>query len=291
MTHLEFLKLFGNFTNEGQESSFKLPNTTNTQNVGNNNETSQHNDNMHKISRFNLLRLVLVLMIIGLYCCTSKRNRENFKVPENDTIQVADTIISVMVQSDSIKKYSSKMKKFFKYTEAFEIDAKWILPFNLSDRSDLKMISIISDYGTYRSGHVKGHRHSGVDIVPIGIKDTIFVYPLNEGIVCLVRPIAPNKTIIIKHKLINGSIIYSSYIHLKEIYVENDQEVNHNTKIGVLYTKSEARKYNGNYDHLHLEIKKRIDDYCCASWLCMSQEELSQYFYNPLDFLKKNLNK
>jgi len=33
MTYLEFLTLFGSFTNEGQESSFKPPNATNTQNV------------------------------------------------------------------------------------------------------------------------------------------------------------------------------------------------------------------------------------------------------------------
>jgi len=33
ITHLEFLTLFGSFTIAGQESSFKLPNTTNTQNV------------------------------------------------------------------------------------------------------------------------------------------------------------------------------------------------------------------------------------------------------------------
>jgi len=215
----------------------------------------------------------------------------NVKELENDTIRIADTTINVLFQSDSIKKYSLKMKKFFTYTEPSTIATKWVLPFYHTDRSDLKMISIISDYGTYRSGHVKGHRHSGIDIIPIGIKDSIFVYPLSDGKVCLVRPTAPNKTVIIKHKLIDRSIIYSSYIHLKDIYIENGQEVNSNTKLGILYTKDEALKYNGDYDHLHLEIKKRIDDYCCASWLCMSQEELNSYFENPKIFLQNSLDK
>ena len=53
MTHLEFLTLFGSFTNEGQESSFKLPNTTNTQNVMSNLTKNANTDKSHRLIRKN----------------------------------------------------------------------------------------------------------------------------------------------------------------------------------------------------------------------------------------------
>lgn len=182
------------------------------------------------------------------------------------------------------------MKRYFIDLEPSEVVGKWLLPFNSSERSDIKQIQIISGFGAYRSGTVKGHKHSGIDIIPSGRMDSVFIYPANKGRVCLIRPTEPNKTVIIRHKLTDGTYIYSSYIHLKDIFVNIGDEVDHDTKIGVLYTKSETTKLNGNYDHLHFEIKTRIDDYSCASWLCMSQEELDEYFENPLDFLKRNLN-
>lgn len=237
-----------------------------------------------------LSNLPFLILCLGLWYCTSHKTDQKINKLKNDSASIIDTTLKVMPQSDSIKKYSSKMKRFYKYTEPSKVAEEWFLPFDILDRSDFKLIRLISNYGTYRSGHVKGHRHSGIDIIPVEIKDIIKVFPSNVGTVCLIRPTAPNKTVIIKHKLNDSTVIYSSYIHLKEIYVETGQEVNHNTEIGVLYTKTEAIKYNGNYDHLHFEIKKRIDDYCCASWLCMSQNELDEYFYNPLNFLKSNID-
>jgi len=232
------------------------------------------------------VKKILFVIIIGLCCCKSHRSDHNLIEPENDPSTFIDTTLKVLPQSDSIKKYSDKMKRFYRFTEPSKIAEDWFLPFDISDRSDLESIRLISDYGTYRSGHVKGHRHSGIDIVPVGNKDSIIVFPSSAGTICLIRPTAPNKTVIIKHKLNDSTVIYSSYIHLKNIYVKNGQQVDQNTLIGVLYSKVEASEYHGNYDHLHFEIKKRIDDYCCASWLCMSQTELEEYFYNPLDFLK-----
>jgi murein DD-endopeptidase MepM/ murein hydrolase activator NlpD len=236
------------------------------------------------------VRKILFVLFTGLCCCTSHRTEQKFRETKNNPVPFIDTTLKVLPLSDSIKKYSDKMKRFYKFTEPSKFAEKWFLPFDILDRSDFKLIRLISDYGTYRSGHVKGHRHSGIDIVPVGYKGRIIVFPSSEGTVCLIRPTAPNKTVIIKHKLNDSTVIYSSYIHLKEIWVENGQEVNQNTEIGILYTKVEALKYKGNYDHLHFEIKKRIDDYCCASWLCMSQNELDEYFINPFNYLKSNIN-
>lgn len=236
------------------------------------------------------MRKILFVLFTGLCCCTSHKIEHNSSDTKKEPLNLIDTTLKVLPQSDSIKKYSNKMKRFYRFTEPSKIAEKWFLPFDILDRSDFKLIRLISGYGTYRSGLVKGHKHSGIDIVPVENKNTIKVFPSSVGAVCLIRPISPNKTVIIKHKLNDSTVIYSSYIHLKEIYVEIGQQVNQNTEIGVLYTKTEALKYNGNYDHLHFEIKKRIDDFCCASWLCMSQNELDEYFLNPLIFLKSNIN-
>lgn len=236
------------------------------------------------------MRKLLLVVFAGMCCCTYHRSERNSPVAINHPEIFPDTTLKVLPQSDSIKKYSERMKRFYRFTQPAEITDEWFLPFDLPDRSDLKSIRVISVYGTYRSGFVKGHRHSGIDIVPAENKDSTVVYPAGAGTICLIRPDAPNKTVIIKHKLDDSTVIYTSYIHLKDIYVKNGQEADHNTMLGVLYSKAEAREYNGDYDHLHFEIKKRIDDYCCASWLCMSAEELDEYFYNPSDFWKSVLN-
>lgn len=194
-----------------------------------------------------------------------------------------------IAQSDNIKKYSAILKKFFiDVAPAQEVDA-WKLPFSLVDRSDITKVKFIGGYGDYRSSRMAGHRHSGVDIVPADKKVPLEVYPAAKGVVCFVTQEEPVKTIIIRHKLKDGSTLYTSYIHLKNILIENGQNVDEDTKIGVLYTKKEALRHGGNFDHLHFEVKRRIDDYSCASWLCMSRAELDEYFISPADFLKTHL--
>jgi|WetSurMetagenome_2_1015567.scaffolds.fasta_scaffold28156_3 murein DD-endopeptidase MepM/ murein hydrolase activator NlpD len=235
-------------------------------------------------------RKYLVLLLLCTTCsCTSRTNNNNSNATSTDTVKTAYVNIPEAFQSDSIKKYSQLLKQLFVEVEPTEPAEKWFLPFDLPDRSNLGNVTFISGYGAYRSTRVKGHKHSGVDIVPADKKSKLDVYPVSKGIVCFVNHDAPVKTVIIKHKLKDGPAIYSSYIHLKDIYAERGQTVDEKTKIGVLYTKSEALKYGGNFDHLHLEIKKRIDDYSCASWLCMSREELDEYFINPYNFLKTHL--
>jgi murein DD-endopeptidase MepM/ murein hydrolase activator NlpD len=234
------------------------------------------------------LKLILIFLT-GFFSCTSHKTGKEIKGTDDKSVTTIDTTLKVLPQSDSIKKYSARMKRFYRYTDPSKIAVEWFIPFDVPDRKDMKSVKVISGFGTYRSGHLKGHRHSGIDVVPFVNKGLVKVFPSSVGKVCLIRPAAPNKTVIIKHKLNDSTVIYSSYIHLKDIYVENGQEVDQNTEIGVLYTKPEALKFNGNYDHLHFEIKNRIDDYCSASWLCMSQNELDEYFINPSIFWKSKI--
>lgn len=212
-------------------------------------------------------------------------------VPQNiAAISIKDNTESDNIkQSENIKKYSAILKKFFVQAEPIGTVQQWNLPFLLDNRLDIRQIKIIGKYGDYRSSRVAGHLHSGVDIVPADKRVPLDVYPAANGVVCFITQQAPVKTVIIKHKLKDGAFLYTAYIHLKDIVVKNRQNVDENTKIGTLYTKKEALAHGGNFDHLHFEVKKRIDDYSCASWLCMSRAELDGYFINPRDFLKTHL--
>lgn len=209
-------------------------------------------------------KYLVVLLLCAVYSCTSRTNSNNRITTSKDTVKIKDGPSSEVGQSDSIKKYSKLLKKLYVVIDPDELAETWHLPFDLPDRSNVKNITFISAYGSYRSTRVKGHKHSGIDIVPADKKNSLDVYAVAKGVVCFVNQEAPVKTVIIKHKLKDGSVIYSSYIHLKEIYTERGKLVDESTKIGVLYTKSEALKYGGNFDHLHFEIKRRIDDYSCA---------------------------
>lgn len=236
------------------------------------------------------LGFLIILSVLINCSCTSKINSNRNVVKENADVVKTDVKPTLaIIQSDSIKKYSPLLKQLYVEVDPSEPAERWFLPFDLSNRSNLGNITFVSGYGAYRSTRVKGHKHSGVDIVPANKKNSLDVYAVTKGVVCFVNQEAPVKTVIIKHKLKDSIVVYSSYIHLKEIYTERGKTVDESTKIGVLYTKSEALKYGGNFDHLHFEIKKRIDDFSCASWLCMSQEELDEYFINPFKFLKENL--
>ncbi|MCD0488938.1 M23 family metallopeptidase [Pedobacter sp. MC2016-14] len=166
----------------------------------------------------------------------------------------------------------------------------WSLPFLSANRKDIKQIKVISIYGDHRDSYYKGHMHTAIDINPSAPKTKLVeVYAMAKGIVCSVHLGENQRTVVVKHRLPDGSIIFTSYKHLKEVYVNNGQQVDERTKLARLFTPAESKKYGGDYHHLHLEIRKSFDDYGCASWLTMNQKQLELRFFNPLVFLKKNL--
>lgn len=165
----------------------------------------------------------------------------------------------------------------------------WMVPFMTKNRFKLNTIKVISVFGDHRDTYLRGHIHTATDIIPSESDKYIYVYPMAKGIVCSIHLTHPHKTIVIKHVLSDGSVIYTSYKHLQEIYVKRGMNVDQSTKLARLYTREEAQKQGGSYDHLHLEIRKSIDDYGCASWLTMTKDELNKYFYNPMNFMKMHL--
>ncbi len=236
-----------------------------------------------------LVFLIISLLLVNCSCTSKANSNSNFMKENAGTVKPFAKPTLEVIRSDSIKKYSPLLKQLYVEVDPPESVERWFLPFDLPDRSNLGNITFISGYGANRSTRVKGHKHSGIDIVPADKKNSLDVYAVAKGVVCFVNQEAPVKTVIIEHRLTDSTVIYSSYIHLKEIYTERGKMVNESSKIGLLYTKTEALKYGGNFDHLHFEIKKRIDDYSCASWLCMSREELDEYFINPFKFFKEHL--
>jgi murein DD-endopeptidase MepM/ murein hydrolase activator NlpD len=178
---------------------------------------------------------------------------------------------------------------------AVEVEPKdtvdeWLLPFEVKNRSNLSLIILLSKFGANRTSHLRGHKHAGVDIVPAKMDTGVYIYPIAKGVVCFKRVKDPFSSITIKHKLANGAYMYSSYIHLKDIYVENGDDVDTHTKVGKIFTRKEVRRFRGPYDHLHLEIRKSFYDFGFASSHCMNHAELDSFYFEPINFLSNHLN-
>ena len=165
----------------------------------------------------------------------------------------------------------------------------WYLPFSTSNRTDIRTISVISSFGSPRSSFLAGHIHTGLDCMPKNSKEPVNVFAMAEGTVCSVHLGDPFQTVVIKHRLKDSSIVYTSYKHINDVLVKAGDVVNKDTKIARVLTKKEAKRFGGAYNHLHLEIRKSFDDFGCASWLTMSKTELNLRFYNPKDFMKRNI--
>lgn len=190
----------------------------------------------------------------------------------------------------TIESDKARWEPYYLNTLPAKTVTRWFLPFEAGNRKDLKQIKVISIFGDHRTSYLSGHIHTAIDINPAKPKtELVPVYAMASGVVCSVHLAENQRTVVVKHKLTNGSIMFTSYKHLKEVYVSQGQQVDQTTKLARLFTVQESKKYGGDYHHLHLEIRKQFDDYGCASWLTMNQQQLNLRFYNPLSFLKQNL--
>ncbi len=184
----------------------------------------------------------------------------------------------------------NRWKPYYIDASPSAIAVNWFLPFEVADRKDIKQLKIISIFGDHRDSFLKGHMHTAIDVNPLKPTSKLIpVYAMAKGIVCSVHLGENQQTVVLKHQLKDGQVIFSSYKHLKEVYVRQGQQVDEKTKIARLFTVQESKKYGGDYHHLHLEIRRRFDDYGCASWLTMNKKELDLRFFNPLVFLKEKL--
>lgn len=184
----------------------------------------------------------------------------------------------------------SRWKPYYLDVSPAAVALRWYLPFDVKNRKDMKELKVISIFGDHRTSYLSGHIHTAIDINPVRPKAKLVeVYALSTGVVCSVHLGENQRTVVVKHKLADGTVLFSSYKHLKEVYVGQGTQVDEHTRLARLFTPQESKKYGGDYHHLHLEIRRQFDDYGCASWLTMNRQQLNLRFYNPLKFLKEKL--
>ncbi|MCG8569253.1 MAG: M23 family metallopeptidase [Spirochaetes bacterium] len=178
--------------------------------------------------------------------------------------------VNIFIESNNVKKGESK----------------FYLPFmTVKDRKDINEIkNRISDgFGAYR---IYGHKHAGLDIN--GSFDEN-IYSIGNGQVVNIWYTFPNLAVVIEYKFYEGKTFYVSYVHLGEIFVKKGERVDHNTKIGRLFNRTEFTSSGFKNNHLHLEVRKSINDNGKASYSCKTIEELNKYFYDPLIFFQNEL--
>jgi len=209
------------------------------------------------------------------------------------TLVLLSILSGVTVRAIDKNSYIEATRSYYKDAyrdiKPASVVGSWMVPFDTPNRYDIRSIQVISVFGDHRESYLKGHIHTATDMIPSHKSGFIYIYPMAVGVVCSIHLGHPHKTVVIRHLLVNGKTIYTSYKHLQEIYVSVGTQVNQQTKIARLYTPTETKKYKGNYDHLHLEIRKSLHDYGCASWLTMNKEDLNELFFNPMTFMKTNL--
>lgn len=203
--------------------------------------------------------------------------------------QIAFLLLSTFfIQKPTIETDKARWKPYFTDAAPSKTAENWFLPFEGGDRKNMKNITLVSIFGDHRSSYLNGHIHTAIDINPSKPATKLVpVFAMANGVVCSIHLGEEQKTVVVKHQLKDGTIVFTSYKHLKEVYVTMGQEVNENTKLARLFTKEESKPYNGDFHHLHLETRKKFDDYGCASWLTMTKEQLNERYFNPQVFIKE----
>jgi hypothetical protein len=162
-------------------------------------------------------------------------------------------------------------------------------PFLETDRKSFRLIRrrLSGRYGDYRRSFKPGHLHAGIDLKG-DFEET--VYPVGRGFVHLVFRDFPHKSVVVKHTLPDGKIFYSMSVHLEDIRVEEGDAVTEKTPLARLFNREELEKADfGTVNHLHLEIRKSLEDGGWASASSMTMEELSRFCLDPLEFFRKRL--
>ena len=206
-------------------------------------------------------------------------------------LMLSGIAVRAIDKNSYIESTRSYYKEAYRDTKPSIVVTSWMVPFDTKDRYDIRSIRVVSVFGDHRESYLKGHIHTATDLTPVHKPALTYIYPMAVGVVCSIHLGHPHKTIVIKHLLKNGQLVYTSYKHLQEIYVNVGTQVDQHTKLARLYTHEETKKYKGNYDHLHLEIRKSFYDYGCASWLTMNTADLNELFYNPIVFMTNHLGK
>jgi murein DD-endopeptidase MepM/ murein hydrolase activator NlpD len=162
-------------------------------------------------------------------------------------------------------------------------------PFDEPNRKSLKALEhrLTGSYGEYRRSYKPGHLHAGIDLK--GASDET-IYAVGCGQIYLIFREFPHRSVVVKHLLPDGSLLYSVYTHVQDIRVQAGQRVSKDTPLARLFNKTELIQANfGTPNHLHLEIRKSFADRGRASYSSMTLEDLNTFCEDPLEFFKDHL--
>ncbi|MFC1629116.1 peptidoglycan DD-metalloendopeptidase family protein [Gemmatimonadota bacterium] len=130
-----------------------------------------------------------------------------------------------------------------------------------------------------------GHLHAGVDLRG---EFEERVHAIGAGTVLSVSGRFPNRTVIVEHQQADLAWSYAIYVHIEDILVERGDRVDHHTVLGRLFTEEELERSNfGTANHLHIEIRKDLQDNGRASTHSMTRAELDQHCTDPLPFFRR----
>ena len=166
------------------------------------------------------------------------------------------------------------------------VKQEFFSPFKDPDRKSFGSIEgrLIGSYGEYRKSYKPGHLHAGADLKGY-FKE--MVYAIGYGQVQEIFRDFPHQTVIVKHNLPDGDLLFSVYTHVEEIKVSVGDWVNELTPLARLFSKDELKRANfGTPNHLHFEIRKSIDDEGRASYASMTRHELNTFCMDPMEFFK-----
>lgn len=147
---------------------------------------------------------------------------------------------------------------------------------------------IQSRFGDGRRSYVRGHLHAGLDLATDPAEA---VFAICEGIVVDEHLDFPHRTLVVQHRLADGTTLYSSYKHIADVAVKVGDEVGPKTRLARVFTDDEQRRAGWRRLHLHFELRRRIDDEGSASWTSMTRAALERYAMDPAPFFKAHLRR
>lgn len=162
-------------------------------------------------------------------------------------------------------------------------------PFIETNRQSLSLIEkrITGIYGEYRRSYKPGHFHAGLDL-KADFNES--VYTIGFGWIVQIFRQFPHQSVVVEHHLPDGDILYSMYVHIRDIQVQVGDWVDEEVPLARLFNAQELERADFRTpNHLHLEIRKTLADRGRASYASMSLAELNTACIDPLKFFKRHL--
>jgi len=180
-----------------------------------------------------------------------------------------------------------------------------LLPIASFDRSNPNNIGLtkIGTFGLLRKArpNIIAHLHSGIDIIrPSNNYQNEPIHSISKGLVISKRDDGPYAQLIIEHE-VNGRIFWTLYEHIAGISVNTGDFVDNQYPIARFMNEKELNNYGWQFNHFHFEILKKFPHknkptpqqpqwfFRSYTLECFTNEDLTRYFYNPLDYLSRNL--